>query len=43
MTDDVVVLVRGRIVLQSSSRRLLDEPEALEEALTVQQRVESRR
>ena len=43
MTDDVVVLVRGRIVLQSSSRRLLDEPEALEEALTVQQKVESRK
>ena len=36
MTDEVIVLVRGRIVLQSSSRRLLDEPAALEDALTVQ-------
>ena len=35
------VLVRGRIVLQSSSRRLLDEPQALEDALTVQQTVAS--
>ena len=41
MTDEAVVLVRGRIVLQRSSRRLLDEPAALEEALTVQQKVES--
>ena len=40
MTDEVIVLVRGRIVLQRSSRSLLDEPEALEEALTVQQTVE---
>ena len=41
MTDDAIVLVRGRIVLQSSSRRLLDEPQALEDALTVQQTVAS--
>lgn len=41
MTDEVIVLVRGRIVLQRSSRSLLDEPEALEEALTVQQQVQS--
>ena len=37
MTDEAIVLVRGRIVLQRSSRVLLDEPEALEDALTVQQ------
>ena len=37
LTDEAIVLVRGRIVLQRSSRGLLDEPEALEDALTVQQ------
>jgi branched-chain amino acid transport system ATP-binding protein len=41
MTDEAIVLVRGRIALQSSSRRLLDDPEALEDALTVQQQVQS--
>ena len=42
MTDEAIVLVRGRIVLQRSSRDLLDEPEALEDALTVQQAVDMR-
>ena len=37
MTDKAIVLVRGRIVLQRSSRGLLDEPEALEDALAVRQ------
>jgi len=37
MTDEAIVLVRGRIVLQRSSRGLLDEPDVLEDALTVQQ------
>jgi branched-chain amino acid transport system ATP-binding protein len=36
MTDAAIVLVRGRIALQRSSRELLDEPELLEDALTVQ-------
>jgi len=40
MTDEAIVLVRGRIVLQRSSRALLDEPEALEDALTVREKVE---
>ena len=40
MTDDAIVLVRGRVVLQQRSRQLLDEPGALEEALTVRQKVE---
>ena len=37
MTDETIVLVRGRIVLQRRSGALLDEPAVLEEALTVQQ------
>ena len=37
MTDDAIVLVRGRIVLQRTSRALLDEPAVLEEALTIQE------
>jgi len=37
MTDAAIVLVRGRIVLQRTSRSLLDEPAVLEEALTVQE------
>ena len=43
MTDEAVVLARGRIVLQRSSRDLLNGPEALEEALTVQQKVEGKK
>jgi len=43
MTDEAIVLVRGRIVLQRSSRGLIDEPELLEDALTVQQKVESKK
>ena len=35
MTDEVIVLVRGRIVLHRASAQLLAEPAALEEALTV--------
>ena len=42
MVDEAIVLVRGRIVLQRSSRALLDAPELLEEALTVQQTIERR-
>ena len=42
MTDEAIVLVRGRIVLRHSSQDLLDEPEALEDALTVQQAVDMR-
>ena len=41
MTDEAIVLVRGRIVLQRSSRGLLDEPELLEDALTVQRAVDT--
>jgi len=37
MSDEAIVLVRGRIVLQRTSRALLDAPALLEEALTVQQ------
>ena len=37
MTDEAIVLVRGRIVLQRTSRALLDEPAVLEEALTIQE------
>ena len=37
MTDEAIVLVRGRIVLQRRSGALLDEPAVLEQALTVQQ------
>jgi branched-chain amino acid transport system ATP-binding protein len=37
MADEAIVLVRGRIVLQRTSRALLDAPALLEEALTVQQ------
>jgi branched-chain amino acid transport system ATP-binding protein len=43
MTDEAIVLVRGRIALQRGSRGLLDDPQALEDALTVQQQVESRK
>jgi branched-chain amino acid transport system ATP-binding protein len=42
MTDEAIVLVRGRIVLQRTSRALLDEPALLEEAVTVQQTTERR-
>jgi branched-chain amino acid transport system ATP-binding protein len=35
LTDEALVLVRGRIVLQRTSQALLEEPRALEEALTV--------
>ena len=41
MTDEAIVLVRGRIVLQRSSRGLLDDPAALEDALTVRQGVDT--
>ncbi len=37
MTDEAIVLVRGRIVLQRASRSLLDERAVLEEALTIQE------
>ena len=37
MSDEAIVLVRGRLVLQRTSRALLDAPALLEEALTVQQ------
>ena len=37
MSDEAIVLVRGRIVLQRTSRALLNEPAVLEEALTVKQ------
>ena len=37
MTDQAIVLVRGRIAIQRSSRDLLDQPAALEQALTVQE------
>ena len=40
-TDEAIVLVRGRIVLQRSSQGLIDEPDELEEALMVRQKVES--
>ena len=36
MTDDVVALVRGRVVVRGESRALIDEPALLEEALAVQ-------
>jgi branched-chain amino acid transport system ATP-binding protein len=42
MTDEAIVLVRGRIVLQRGSRALLDQPALLEDALTVQQTKETR-
>ena len=35
LTDEAIVLVRGRIVLQRTSQALLEEPRALEDALTV--------
>jgi len=35
LTDEAIVLVRGRIVLQRTSQALLEEPLALEDALTV--------
>jgi branched-chain amino acid transport system ATP-binding protein len=38
MTDEAIVLVRGRIVLRDRSQRLLEAPASLEDALTVQQR-----
>jgi branched-chain amino acid transport system ATP-binding protein len=37
ITDDAIVLVRGRVVLHRGSRALLDAPNLLEETLTVQQ------
>jgi len=37
MTDEAIVLVRGRIALRDSSRRLLDDPQRLDECLAVQQ------
>jgi branched-chain amino acid transport system ATP-binding protein len=40
MTDRAIVLVRGRIVVNESSARLLEEPARLEDALTLQ-RVQS--
>lgn len=40
LTDDAIVLVRGRVVLHDSSRHLLDEPQLLEDALTLQQHIE---
>jgi branched-chain amino acid transport system ATP-binding protein len=36
MTDQAIALVRGKVVLQRTSRSLLDEPELLERALAVQ-------
>jgi branched-chain amino acid transport system ATP-binding protein len=41
MTDRAIVLVRGRIVVNDSSARLLEEPARIEDALTLQ-RVQSR-
>jgi branched-chain amino acid transport system ATP-binding protein len=38
MTDQAIALVRGRIVVQRSSRALIDEPAALEEALAIDHR-----
>ena len=35
MTDEAMVLVRGRVAVHGASRALLDDPAALEEALTV--------
>jgi branched-chain amino acid transport system ATP-binding protein len=37
ITDEAIVMVRGRIVLQRSSRALLETPALLEAALTVQE------
>jgi branched-chain amino acid transport system ATP-binding protein len=42
MTDEAIVLVRGRIVLKRTSRALLDAPALLEEALTVHHSVDTR-
>ncbi|MBI3050151.1 MAG: ABC transporter ATP-binding protein [Acidobacteria bacterium] len=39
MTDEAIALVRGRIALRESSRRLLDDSGRLDEALTVRQTV----
>ena len=39
MTDEAIVLVRGRIALREDSRRLLDDPARLDEVLTVQKTV----
>jgi branched-chain amino acid transport system ATP-binding protein len=36
MTDDAIALVRGRIVVERSSRALIDEPGLLEDALAIQ-------
>jgi branched-chain amino acid transport system ATP-binding protein len=36
MTDDALALVRGRILVHSASRALIDNPAPLEEALTIQ-------
>ena len=38
MTDEAMALVRGRVVVQSASRALIDDPKVLEEALTIQER-----
>jgi branched-chain amino acid transport system ATP-binding protein len=38
MTDQAIALVRGRIVVQRSSRELIDQPAALEEALAIDHR-----
>jgi len=38
MTDETIVLVRGRVVLQRGSRELLEDSRALEDVLTVQSR-----
>ena len=35
MTDQAIALVRGRVAVRDSSRTLIDEPERLEEALTL--------
>lgn len=36
MTDEAIALVRGRIVVQGTSKSLIDEPQRLEEALAIQ-------
>ena len=38
MTDEAIALVRGRIVVQRSSRALADEPALLEQALAIDHR-----
>jgi branched-chain amino acid transport system ATP-binding protein len=37
MTDQAIALVRGRVAVRGASRTLIDEPERLEEALTLQE------